>query len=177
MSESGVPLVAVVAVADNGVIGAGNAMPWRLPTDLKRFKALTMGRPMIMGRRTFASIGRPLPGRATIVLTRDAAFAAEGVQRAASVAEAVALAQRAAGEMQADEIAVVGGAEIYRAMLPLLDRMEITRVHARPEGDTHFSLPAEGWRRVAVSFQPAGDRDSADMSFETWVREAARPAT
>lgn len=136
------PLSIVVAVADNGVIGGDNRLLWRLKSDLRRFRELTWGKPIIMGRKTFQSIGKPLPGRTTIVLTRDASFAAEaeaiGVRTAGTWGEAIAEAEKSAAEMNAGGIAVVGGAEIYALALPQAEVIHLTEVHASPEGDTHF---------------------------------------
>jgi dihydrofolate reductase len=120
----------IAAVADNGVIGAGNALPWRLPEDLKRFKALTMGHTLVMGRKTFDSIGRALPGRTTIVVTRDRAWHREGVIVAHDLEEALS---RASGE-----IFIAGGGEIYAQTLARAERLYITHVHRAVEGDTHF---------------------------------------
>ena len=131
-------VVIVAAVADNGVIGDALAMPWYLPSDLKRVKALTMGRPLIMGRKTFQSIGRALPGRANIVLTRDPAFEIDGVTTVASFAAAMAAARAWAVQAGVEEIILFGGAEIYRQGLPQADRIEWTEVHVRPAGDTVF---------------------------------------
>ncbi len=144
-------IVLVVAVADNGVIGRDNGLPWHIPGDLQRFKRITLGKPVLMGRKTFESIGRPLPGRHNIVLTRDAGWRAEGVTVAAALDAALA----AAGP--AGPIMVIGGAEIYARALPLASRIELTRVHLRPEGNAHFSpLDANMWaagspERVAAS--------------------------
>jgi dihydrofolate reductase len=132
------PLAIVAAIADNGVIGRDNKLIWRLKTDLRRFRDLTMGKPLIMGRKTFESIGRPLPGRETVVLTRDRAFAPEGVHVVHGWPDAVAEADRLAESMQASEIAVVGGAEIYALALPDTARLHLTLVHAEPEGDAVF---------------------------------------
>src|SRR4030081_95225 len=133
-------IVLIVAVAENGVIGSGGTIPWRLKSDMQRFKALTLGRPVVMGRKTFVSIGRPLPGRTNIVVTRDAAFRAAGAAATTSFAAACAVATGDALRRVATEIAVIGGAEIYAQCIDSADRLEITEVHARPEGDTH--LPA-----------------------------------
>ena len=121
----------VVAVAQNGVIGSNGAMPWHLPADLRHFKALTMNKPMVMGRKTFESLPGLLPGRRHIVLTRDPDWAEEGAELARSVEDAVHLAN-------APHVAVVGGSEIFRLFLPLAQRIEWTEIHASPQGDTHF---------------------------------------
>jgi dihydrofolate reductase len=143
------PLVIVVAVAENGVIGKDNGLSWRIPSDLKRFRRITMGKPLIMGRKTFQSIGRPLPGREIVVVTRDEAFRAEGVHIAHSPREAVLKAQELAAKLGADEIIVAGGAAIYAALLPSASRVDLTRVHASIEGDAVFpSLHGKEWRET-----------------------------
>jgi len=128
----------VVAVADNGVIGRGGDLPWRLPEDLKYFRAVTMGKPIVMGRRTYESIGRPLPGRPNIVVTRNPDFHADGVDIAATLDDALAIAARRAEAAGVSEITIIGGAEIYRAVLPRADRIYLTEVHEAVEGDTVF---------------------------------------
>ena len=150
-----------LARADNGVIGRDGSMPWRLPADLKRFKALTMGKPMIMGRKTFESFPAPLPGRRHIVLTRDTRWSAPGAEVAPDVDAAIALAG-------APEIAVIGGAQIFTLFLPRADRIELTEVHASPEGDA--IVPAfTGWRELAREEHPAeGERPA--YSFVTLER-------
>jgi dihydrofolate reductase len=155
----------IVAVAANGVIGRAGGLPWRLSADLRRFKALTMGHHLVMGRRTWESIGRPLPGRTTIVVTRREDLPVEGALVARSPDDALRLA---AGD---DEVFVVGGAELYRALLDRADRIYLTRVHAEPEGDTH-SPPVDWtrWRRVGAEDLPAGPRDDHPSTFEIWER-------
>lgn len=171
---SDVAIVLVVAVADNGVIGQGNAIPWRLKSDLQRFKQLTLNKPVIMGRKTYQSIGRPLPGRTNIVITRDAAFTAPGVVVAPSFAAAEQVARGDALRRFATEIAVIGGAEIYAQWLPLAARIELTEVHAQPAGDTSFQpIDPELWREVARERHTAGPHDSADFSYVTYRRDAA----
>jgi len=148
-----------LACATNGVIGRDGQLPWRLPADLKRFKALTMGKPMIMGRKTFESFPSPLPGRRHIVLTRGA-WTADGAEVAQSVDAALDLA--------GDDIAVIGGAEIFALMLPRADRIELTEVHAEPEGDV--VVPAfTGWTETAREDHPA-DGDRPAYSFVTLTR-------
>jgi dihydrofolate reductase len=168
-------IVFVVAVAENGVIGAGGAMPWRLKSDLARFKALTIGRPVVMGRKTFASIGRPLPGRTNIVITRDADFRADGVVVTRSLTDAKAIATGDALRRFATEIAVIGGAEIYAQWMASADRLEVTEVHAAPDGDTRLPAidPAE-WEEIARERRPAGPQDSVDFSYVTYRRRRLR---
>lgn len=150
----------VVAVADDGVMGAGNQLPWRLPADLKRFKELTLGRPIIMGRKTYDSIGRPLPGRHNIVISRSPGVRIDGCTVVSSVAAALA----AAGSVP--EIVVIGGAEIYRLLLPWVDTIHLTRIHAAIPGDTFFPEldPAE-WREKLVAHHPADERHAHGFSF------------
>ncbi|MCJ9701793.1 MULTISPECIES: dihydrofolate reductase [unclassified Bradyrhizobium] len=164
-------IVFVVAIAENGIIGAGNAIPWRLKSDMARFKALTIGKPVIMGRKTFESLPRrPLPGRTNIVITRDADYRAAGAIVTTSAADADAVARGDALRRSATEIAVIGGAEIFRQWLDRADRLEITEVHARPEGDTHFDIDTAEWDEVARVRHPAGGADSADFSYVTYRR-------
>ena len=134
------PVVLVLAVAENGVIGRGDALPWDLPDDLQHFKRSTLGRPIIMGRKTYDSVGRPLPGRTNIVVTRDPAWAAEGVVAVQSLADAIVRAEQQAILDGADAVMVVGGAEIYRLALPQADRIVLTRVHGEVSGDAYFDL-------------------------------------
>lgn len=165
------PLVLVAALADNGVIGNDNRLVWRLRSDLRRFKQLTMGCPIIMGRKTFLSIGKPLPGRRTIVLTRDAAFAAEGVEVAHSVEAAVALARRIGAEMAAPSVIIGGGTEIYRQMLPLADRLELTFVHATPRGDATFpDWPHDAFVETAREDHPADAENEHAFTFASFAR-------
>jgi dihydrofolate reductase len=153
----------IVARAENGVIGRGGGLPWHLPEDLKHFKALTLGTPMVMGRKTFESLPGLLPGRRHIVLTRDPAWHAEGAERAETVAEAVALA----GEPR---VSVIGGAEVFRLFLPIADRIELTEIHARAEGDTILPpFDAGYWREVARETHGAQDGRPA-YSFVTLAR-------
>ncbi|CAL79248.1 dihydrofolate reductase [Bradyrhizobium sp. ORS 278] len=168
-----IEIVQIVAVAENGVIGAAGAIPWRQKSDMQRFKALTMGRPIVMGRKTFVSFPRrPLPGRTNIIVTRDAAFRAAGAIVTHRIAEALTVARGDALRRSAAEIAIVGGAEIYTATLPLTDRLEITEVHARPPGDTLFPAidPAQ-WEEVARERHASGPDDQADFSYVTYRRK------
>lgn len=155
----------IVAAGDNGVIGRGNALPWRLPDDLKRFKQLTLGKPIVMGRRTFESIGQPLPGRLNIVVTRDTNYQREGV----TVVHEVDAAVRAAGNVP--EIMIIGGAELFQRFLPLAGRVHLTRVHGDVDGDVHWTeLDAREWRRVAGEPHDADERHAWPMTFEVWER-------
>ena len=166
--------VLIVAVADNGVIGAGGAIPWRLKTDLQRLKTMTMGKPVVMGRKTFSSLRRPLPGRTNIVLTRDGDFRSPGAVVTTSLADARAVATGDALRRFVTEIAVIGGAEIYAQWMGCADRLEITEVHARPEGDTYLTaIDAAVWEEVARVRNSAGPDDSADFSFVTYRRRGA----
>lgn len=165
------PLVLVAAIADNGVIGRDNRLIWRLKTDLKRFRRLTTGCPVIMGRKTWLSIGKPLPGRQIVVLTRDEAFAAEGVHVAHTVESALALAQELGAEMGAHAVIIGGGTEIYAQMLPLADGLELTLVHAAPAGDALFPAWDEGaFVETAREEHPAGCDDEYPFGFVSYRR-------
>lgn len=163
-------IVFVVAIAENGVIGAGNGMPWRLKSDMARFKALTIGKPVIMGRKTFETLRRPLSNRTNIVITRDAAYRASGAIVTTSATDAGAVALGDALRRSVTEIAVIGGAEIFRQWLGRADRLEITEVHARPDGDTHFDIDKAEWDEIERIRHPAGPDDSADFSYVTYRR-------
>ncbi|MGA3061668.1 MAG: dihydrofolate reductase [Methylocystis sp.] len=165
-------LVAVAAVARNGVIGADNGLPWRVSSDLKHFKALTMGKPLILGRRTFESLQRPLPGREIIVVTRDPRFSPAGVRIAHGPLEALAVARPLAKALAVDEIMVGGGAEIFRALMDQTRRIELTEIALEPEGDAFFpSLDMAQWRETKRETPPRGERDEADFAFVTLVRQ------
>ncbi len=165
-------LVAVAAVARNGVIGADNGLPWRVSSDLKHFKALTMGKPLILGRRTFESLQRPLPGREIIVVTRDSRYSPAGVQLAHSPLEALAVARRLAKALAVDEIMVGGGAEIFRALMDETQRIELTEIALEPDGDAYFpSLDMAQWRETKRETPPRGERDEADFAFVTLARQ------
>jgi dihydrofolate reductase len=155
----------IVAVSTNNAIGIRGDLPWRLSDDLKRFKAVTMGKPIIMGRKTWDSIGRPLPGRQNIVITRQPEFSAEGCDVVASVAEAVALA----GDV--DEVMVIGGSQIYELALPWAERIYLTRVHAQVDGDAFFPEVDESqWRLISEERQVADERNDFDYSFRIYDR-------
>ena len=168
-------IVLVVAIAENGVIGADGAIPWRQKSDMKRFKALTVNKPVVMGRKTFISIGRPLPRRTNIVVTRDPDFRAAGAVVTHSFRDARAIALGDALRRFATEIAIIGGAEIYAQWMDDADRLEITEVHASPEGDARFAtIDAKAWEEVARVRNPAGEGDSADFSYVTYRRRRPR---
>jgi dihydrofolate reductase len=160
------PLILVVAVAENGVIGRHNQLLWRLRTDLKRFRDLTLGKPMIMGRKTFQSIGKPLPGRETVVLTRDPGFSADGAHVARSWEEAVSQGSSLAGKMGADAVAVAGGAEIYSLALPYVQKIYLTEVHAAPEGDAVFpAFDRSLFREIRRTDHPKGADNEHPFTF------------
>ena len=140
----------IVAVSRNGVIGIDNQLPWHLPEDLKYFKSVTMGKPLIMGRKTYDSIGRPLPGRTNIVVTRDQGWHAEGVEVARSLQQAMTLGRLACARSEAGEIMVIGGEQIYQLTLPAADRLYITEVQAEVEGDAFFPpLDHSQWQQIS----------------------------
>ena len=156
-----------VAVARNGVIGNQGEMPWRLSTDLKRFKAITMGKPVVMGRKTWESIGKPLPGRRNIVVTRNRDFFADGADVAPSVPAALDMARSDA----AAEVAVIGGGEIYRQAIDLADTLHVTHVEAELEGDTRFpDIDLAIWKPVTREAVAAGDRDSFATEYVVYER-------
>ncbi len=164
-------LCLIVARAENRVIGRAGGLPWRLPADLKHFKAATMGKPVVMGRRTWQSIGRPLPGREIVVVTRDPAFRAEGVRQAPDLDAALALAGRLAAERGADEVMIAGGAEIYALALPRADRIYLTEVHVAVEGDALFpALDPADWRESARDHLAAAEAGDHDIDFVTLDR-------
>jgi dihydrofolate reductase len=155
----------VVARALNGIIGRDNALPWRLPADLRRFKALTMGKPLLMGRRTFDSIGRALPGRMNLVLTRDPAWQAPGAIAVHSLAEALAQAG------DAPELMVIGGADLFRLVMPLAEQVYLTDVHGEIPGDTEFpALAHEEWHEIEHIPHAADAEHAYAMTFRTLKR-------
>lgn len=166
-----VPVALIAAVARNGVIGSGNEMPWHLPGDFAHFKQMTLGKPLIMGRKTFESIGRPLPGRTNIVVSRQEGYQPDGVLVFSSLAAALDHAQAIAEVDRADEVMIGGGGEIYREALPLADRLYITHVDAAPEGDTTFPPIDPGeWAVVAEPNIPPSPRDTAAFRVEVYKR-------
>jgi dihydrofolate reductase len=171
-----IDIVLIAAVADNGVIGSAGAMPWRLKSDMRHFVALTAGKPVVMGRKTWGSLAlKPLPRRTNIVVTRDRSFAAPGVLVAPTF-EAALQAARGDALRRGSEIMIIGGAEIYVQAMPVATRLEITQIHARPEGDTHFPPIDGGWMEVARVANPAGPNDDAACDFVSYRRtNAANP--
>jgi dihydrofolate reductase len=164
-------IVLMAAVADNGVIGLEGGIPWRLKSDLQRFKMTTMGKPVVMGRKTFLSLRRPLPGRTNIVITRDRGFRGAGAVVTTSVSNALAVARGDALRRFVTEIAVIGGEEIYVQWMGQADRLEITEVHLTPVGDTHFPpIDKAVWEEVSRTENPAGPDDSAASAFVSYVR-------
>jgi dihydrofolate reductase len=173
-------VILLAAVAENGVIGRRNGLPWRLKSDLQHFRALTWGKPVIMGRKTYLSIGRPLKGRTTIVVSRDRTFAAPGVVVAPTLGAAFAAARGDALRRNAEAIFVAGGADIYAQALHLATRLAITHVHKQVEGDAVFpAIEAAIWREIARSEQKPAVEDDAPFAFVTYERAsgaADRPA-
>jgi dihydrofolate reductase len=156
----------VVAVASNGVIGRAGELPWRLPSDLKRFRKITFGKPVIMGRTTFQSIGKPLEGRDNIVLSRRANFHPEGVHVVATIEGAIALGRRLAAQRGSDEICVIGGAEVFGAAQALADRIYLTCVHGSPPGETRLPpLDAAAWQETAREPMPPAAGDQYPAQF------------
>lgn len=161
-----VKLSLIVAVAENGVIGKDNGLPWKISSDLKYFREITMGKPIIMGRKTFQSIGRPLPGRINIVITRDTTFAPEGVITAHSLEMALEVGMNLALVKKVDEVMVIGGAQIYDLCLPEADRLYLTRVHGDVSGDAVFPpLNSGDWLEASAERFTAGKNDSHDYSI------------
>ena len=174
MSSARPKVVLVVAVADNGVIGQGGRLPWRLKSDMRHFRAATMGKPVVMGRKTYLSIGKPLTGRTNIVVSRDMAFAASGVLVVPSVAAALAVAHGDALRRGVVEIAVIGGADIYAQTIGVAERLVITRVHLQPAGDATFSpIDPHVWIEVECCEHPAGPDDQASFTVLVYHRRRA----
>jgi dihydrofolate reductase len=166
-----IALVLVAAVAENGVIGRDNALPWRLKSDMQHFRAVTMGKPVVMGRKTFISIGKPLKGRTNIVVSRTPGYAAPGIVVAPSLEAALAAARGDALRRSAEGIAVIGGAGIFAETMRLAHRLEITAVHAAPAGDTFFPpIDPAVWRETARVRHPAAPQDDAEFSLITYER-------
>ncbi|MEQ1713797.1 MAG: dihydrofolate reductase [Hyphomicrobium sp.] len=161
----------IVAVADNGVIGRAGRLPWRMPSDLKTFRRLTLGKPIVMGRKTFQSIGKALDGRDNIVVTRDPSFVAAGVSTVDSLTDALTLARGLARTKGVDEVMVIGGAEVFTAALPRADRIYWTEIHGSPAGDVTFARPpAEGWREVSREAIARGEKDEFAATLTIFER-------
>lgn len=162
----------VVAIAQNGVIGVAGDLPWKLSSDLKRFKRDTMGKPIIMGRKTWETIGRALPGRPNIVITRNAEYKAEGADVVTSLEEATKLANirdRCAGN--SGEICIIGGGQLYKEAIGIADKLYVTHVMAEPEGDTWFpEIKASEWQPVSREEFPKGEKDSAETLYVVYQR-------
>jgi dihydrofolate reductase len=165
-------IVLIAAVADNGVIGRNGTMPWRLKSDMRHFRALTLDRPVVMGRKTYLSLSiKPLPRRTNIVVSRDRDFTAPGIVVAQSLEAALQAARGDALRRRSDAIMVIGGAQIYAQAIPLADRLEITQIHAAPQGDTGFPPIDPGvWRETARAPHPAGPDDDAAFDLVTYRR-------
>jgi dihydrofolate reductase len=165
------PISLIVAVSENGVIGRDGGLPWRLSSDLKVFRKLTMDKPIVMGRKTFQSIGKALDGRDNIVVTRDPEFEAPGISTSDSVTDALTLARILATTRGAEEIMVIGGVAVFDAAFPVADRIYLTRVHANVEGDRHFpALDDAAWREVAKEALPQGPRDEFPATLFVYER-------
>jgi len=164
----------IVATADNNIIGKDNDMPWHLPADLAYFKKVTLGKPIIMGRKTYESIGRPLPGRRNIVISRDESYAAPGIDTVTSVEEALALVNGANGEEAVKEIMVIGGGAIYAHCLPKADRLYITHINANIEGDTKFPDYNNGpWKKISSELLEVGEKNIYSLNFCIYERTSS----
>ena len=169
--KDGMKIVLVVAVGENGVIGREGKLPWRLKSDLRHFRALTLDKPVVMGRKTFESIGKALDRRTNIVITRDPEFAAEGVATAPSLEAALDLARKDCVRRGSDEIMVIGGGGVFAEAMPFADRLEITHVHAAPEGDVSFPpIDPKVWRALKREKRDAGPDDDASFTVATYLR-------
>lgn len=163
----------IAAAAENGVIGIDNRMPWHLPGDFRYFKSTTLGKPIIMGRKTWDSLGRPLPGRLNLVVSRQPDLILEGAEVYPSLEAATVRAQAWATDQGVDEIMLIGGAQLYALGLPDADRLYLTRVHAAPEGDAYFpSFDCQAWEKVSSVSNPA-EGTAPGYTFEVWERRTA----
>jgi dihydrofolate reductase len=164
-------LVLVAAIGENNVIGRGGQLPWHLRSDFKHFRALTIGKPVVMGRKTYDSIGRPLKDRTNIVLSRDLSLAVPGGVLATSLQAALSYAREDAAKRGVDEIMIIGGSDVFAACMPQADRLEITHVHAAPEGDAFFPpIDPALWREVSRKEHAAGPHDSAGFAVAAYLR-------
>ena len=169
--KAGKTVVLVAAVGENGVIGNEGTLPWRLRSDLQHFKRLTIGKPVIMGRKTYLSIGKALKDRTNIVLTRDLGLVARDAVLATSMEAGFAFARADADKRGVNEVMVIGGGDIFEAFMEVADRLEITRVHASPEGDSHFpAIDPALWRVTKREVGRRGPQDEADFTFLTYER-------
>jgi dihydrofolate reductase len=164
--------VLIAALAENGVIGQGGTMPWRLKSDMRHLRAHTTGKPVVMGRKTWLSLSlQPLPGRTNIVVSRDAGFTAPGALVAPSLEAAMQAARGDAMRRGADAIMIIGGAAIYRQAMPFADRLEITHIHLKVEGDTAFpAIDPAVWREASREAHPAGPNDDAAFDFVSYIK-------
>lgn len=164
-------IVLVAAIGRNNVIGRNGQLPWRLKSDLKHFRSLTINKPVVMGRKTYESMGKPLPDRTNIVLTRNLGLIVPGGVLANTMDAAMSFAQQDAARRGVDEIMVIGGGDVFERMLPRASRLELTHVHASPEGDAFFPrLEPSDWREVKRTSFPAGPEDDASFDTVTYVR-------
>jgi dihydrofolate reductase len=169
-----ISIILVVAVAENGVIGRDNALPWRIRSDLKFFRKTTMNKPVVMGRKTYLSIRKPLPGRTNIVVTRQPDFTAPGILAAPGIDQALEAARGDALRRSADAIAVIGGTEIFAQTLPMAHRIILTLVHAKPPGDTYFpTIDPAVWREAERLPQPRGPEDEYGFTIVIYERAGA----
>ena len=165
-----IPVAMIVAAARNGAIGRENTLPWKISGDLQFFKRTTLGKPVVMGRKTYESIGRPLPGRRNIVITRNPEWCAEGVDTVQSLEQALSLAAKVAAEEGAAEVMVIGGAQIYRQAMPLARRLYITEVEADVDGDAYFPTLDDSWREVDRQCYPASEKDEYNYCLVQYDR-------
>ena len=170
MNTTPLPLALIAALADNRAIGIDNRLPWHLPADLKHFKATTLGKPIIMGRKTWDSLGRPLPGRLNLVVSRQAGLQLEGAEVFPSLEAAIVRADEWAREQGVDELMLIGGAQLYQQALPLAQRLYLTRVALQPEGDAFFpDVPLADWQCLVEEVHEAEDALPA-YRYQTWQR-------
>ena len=173
MNQPSLPLALIAAFANNRVIGRDNQMPWHLPADLKHFKATTLGKPIIMGRRTWDSLGRPLPGRLNLVISRQPELRLEGAEVFASLEAALLRADGWAREHGSEELMVIGGAQLYEQALPQASRLYLTRIDLDPEGDAWFpELTEEQWQQLSCD-EHAATADTPAYAFELYERSRA----
>jgi dihydrofolate reductase len=164
-------IVIIAAVAENNAIGKEGKLPWHLKSDLRHFRALTLDKPVIMGRKTFESIGKRLDRRTNIVITRDPKFSADGVETVSTFGTALDLARKDAERRGVDEIMVIGGSRVFSEAMPMADRLEITHVHAAPEGDVYFpAIDPKHWREDKHEDREAAQGDDAPFTVATYVR-------